>query len=157
MERERSVPPCTRRVPLGVPALVDAQEQMLGRLTRSQKPMAIAGAVVALVGAAYLFWGVARFDPMADPRADPGFDWPVARLAFLFEHGQNSLDQAVSQTRTEGRLRRGMSRNMSFSAGVMVLQLRILFGTLALVLGFAMMTVVVERARLIAMIRHLRE
>ena len=140
-----------------MPELVDSQQLMLGHLTRSQKPMAIVGALLALLGAAYLVWGVTRFDPRADPRENPGFDWPIARLAFLFEHRQDALDRAVSQTPTEGRLRRGLSLNMNFSAGVMVLQLRILFGTLALVLGFAMMTVVVERARLIAMIRHLRE
>ena len=43
------------------------------------------------------------------------------------------------------------------SVGVMVLLLRIFFGTIALVMGFAMVTVVVERARLLAMIRQLRE
>ena len=119
--------------------------------------MAIVGALLALIGAAYLFWGVTRFDPMADPRENPGFDWPVARLAFLFERGQLMVDRAVPQTAMEGRLLRGMSRNMNFSAGVMVLLLRIFFGTLALVSGFAIMTVVVERARLLALIRHLRE
>jgi len=137
--------------------LHDAQDRMLGRLSRSQKPMAIVGGVLALLGAAYLIWGVTRFDPLADPRENPGFDWPVARLAFLFEGGQFIVDNASAQTPTEGRLLRGLSRNMKFSAGVMVLQLRIFLGTLALVSGFAIMTVVVERARLISMIKHLRE
>ena len=55
------------------------------------------------------------------------------------------------------RLLRALARNMNFSSGVMVLLLRIFFGTIALVMGFAMVTVVVERARLLAMIRQLRE
>ena len=140
-----------------MPPLVDSQDRMLGRLTRSQKPMAIAGALLALAGAAYLVWGIARFDPRADPRENPGFDWPVARLAFLFERGMVVVENAVPQTAAEARLLKGLTLNMNFSAGVMVLLLRIFFGTLALVSGFAIMTVVVERARLIAMIRHLRE
>ena len=130
---------------------------MLGRITRSQKPMAIVGAVLALAGAAYLTWGVMRFDPGADPRLCPGFDWPVARLSFLFERGQFIVDNAQPQSPTEKRLLDGLSSNMIFSAGVIVLMLRILLATLALVSGFAIMTVVVERARLIAIIRQLRE
>lgn len=140
-----------------MPALADSQDRLLGRLIRSQRPMGIAGAVLALLGAAYLVWGVTRFDPSADPRENPGFDWPVARLGFLFERGMVMVENSVPETPTEARLLRGLSRNLSFSAGVMVLLLRIFLGTLALVSGFAIMTVVVERGRLIAMIRHLRE
>jgi hypothetical protein len=46
---------------------------------------------------------------------------------------------------------------MNFSTGLMVLLVRIVFGTLAMMAGFAIMTVVVERARLLAMIQKLRE
>ena len=137
--------------------LHEAQSRLLGRLSRSQKPMATAGALLALLGAAYLVWGVRRFDPSADPRENPGFDWPIARLAFVFEEGRFVTDNALPKTPSEDRLLRGLSRNMDFSAGVMVLMLRTFMGTLALVSGFAIMTVVVERARLIAIIRRLRE
>jgi hypothetical protein len=140
-----------------VTELAERQDLMLGRLTRSQKPMAIVGALLALLGAAYVTWGVMRFDPRGDPRDNPGFDWPIARLAFLFEGGHARIDKAVAETPTEARLLRGMSRNMTFSAGVMVMLLRVFVGTIAVVLGFSIVTVVVERARLIAMIRHLRE
>jgi hypothetical protein len=140
-----------------VAELDESQGRMFGRLTRSQRPMVIVGAVLALLGAAYLVWGVTRFDPGTDPRLNPGFDWPVARLAFLFERGHFVVDNTAPQTPTEARLLRVLSSNMIFSAGVMVLLLRIFFGTLALVSGFAIMTVVVERARLIAMVRRLRE
>ncbi|MEX2205860.1 MAG: hypothetical protein WEF50_06485 [Myxococcota bacterium] len=137
--------------------LVELQDRMLGRLARSQKPLAIVGTLLALLGATYVTWGVLRFDPRADPRVEPGFDWPVARLAFLFDRGQARLEQAEPGSPVEQSLRRVLSRNMHFSTGVMVMLLRIFLGTLVLVLGFAILTVVVERARLIAMIRHLRE
>ncbi len=137
--------------------LKEREKALLGRLSRSQKPMAIAGVVIALLGAAYLVWAVTRFDPFVDPRENPGFDWPVARLAFLFERGQFIVENAVPETAVEDRLLRRLARNMTFSSGVMVLLLRIAIGMLAVVMGFAMVTVVVERARLLAMIRSLRE
>jgi hypothetical protein len=139
-------------------ALAEKQDVLLGRISRSQRPMAIAGGVLALLGAAYLVWGVMRFDPRGDPRQNPGFDWPVARLAFIFERGHAILDNAEpGGSLTEQRLRRGLERNMQFSAGAMLMLLRVFFGTLALVSGFAIVTVVVERARLIALITRLRE
>ena len=140
-----------------MPELVEKQDLLLRRIARSQRPMAIAGGLLALLGAAYLVWGVTRFDAHGDPRTNPGFDWPVARLAFIFERGQAQLESAEPGSHSEQKLRRGLTRTMQFSSGVMVLLLRIFFGTLALVAGFATMTVVVERARLLAMIRHLRE
>ncbi len=138
-------------------ALIESQDRLLRRTIRSQRPMGIVGAALALLGVAYLVWGVTRFDPRVDPRENPGFDWPVARLGFLFERGMVMVENSVPETPTEARLLRGLTRNLNFSAGVMVLLLRIFFGTLALVSGLAIMTVVVERARLLAMIRHLRE
>jgi hypothetical protein len=136
---------------------LEKHDQLLRRIARSQRPMAIAGVLLALLGSAYLVWGIARFDPREDPRVNPGFDWPVARLAFIFDRGQQQLERAEAGSPAEQQLRRVLSRNMHFSSGVMVLLLRILFGTLALVSGLAIVTVVVERARLLAMIRHLRE
>jgi hypothetical protein len=137
--------------------LAEKQSLLLGRIARSQRPMAITGGVLALLGAVYLVWGVLRFDPHGDPRANPGFDWPVARLAFIFERGQAMIESAEPGSPNEQRLRRGLERNMEFSAGAMLMLLRVFFGTLALVSGFAIMTVVVERARLIGLIERLRE
>ena len=64
-------------------------------MRRRQRPIAIAGALLALAGAAYLAWGVLRYDPLADPRENPGFDGPVAHLAFIFERGMILVENAV--------------------------------------------------------------
>ena len=64
--------------------------------------MAIGGALLALLGAAYLVWGVLRFDPRVDPRKNPGFDWPVARLAFLFERGMILVENAAPADAVRG-------------------------------------------------------
>lgn len=137
--------------------LNEGEVRAFERIASHQKPMAIGGAVLAILGAVYLIWGVSRFDPREDPRVNPGFDWPVARLAFIFDRGRAQLERAEPETKSEQLMVRRVKRNMDFSAGVMVFLLRSFCGTLAFVLGLAMMTVVVERARLIALVRRLKE
>ena len=51
----------------------------------------------------------------------------------------------------------GLSRNMQFSAGIMVLLVRIFTGRLTMLGGFIMMTLAVERARLLRLIKRLQE
>ena len=137
--------------------LQEAEVRAFERIARHQKPMAIGGLVLAILGAVYLGWGVSRFDPREDPRVNPGFDWPVARLAFIFDRGRAQLERAEPETKSEQQMIRRVQRNMDFSAGVMVFLLRTFCGTLAFVLGLTMVTVVVERARLIALVRRLQE
>lgn len=132
--------------------VAEKDARLLESVRRSQKPLLVLGALVALAGAAYLVWAVLRFDPNVDPRRDPGFDRPVAQLAFLFDHYQKRIDAFQIRTPTERHLLYGLSRNMEFSAGIMVLLVRMLLGTLALVFGFSIVTIVVERARLLAIL-----
>lgn len=139
-------------------AAFEAREaSFLSRVRAHQRPLAIGGAVLALLGASYLAWGILRYDQRADPRDNPGFDGPVANLAFIFQRGQLRVEKAEPQTPSEARLLHALARNMQFSAGIMVLQVRIFLGTLALLGGFIMMTVVVERARLLRLIKRLQE
>ncbi len=136
---------------------VDEDTRMLARVAKSQRPFMAIGIVLALAGAAYLTWAIARYSPFEDPRAHPGFDRPVAQLSFLFERYQSIVEHTDGETPAERRLLRGIARNMQFSAGIMVLLLRVFLGTLTLVFGLTIMTVVVERARLLAVIGRLRE
>jgi hypothetical protein len=127
------------------------------RVRKSQRPFMIAGIVLALAGAAYLTWAIARYNPRLDPRDDPGFDRPIAQIAFLFEAHQARLEQRVDDaTPREIGLMRGLLMNMAFSAGMMVLLVRVFIGTILLVFGLSIMTVVVERARLLAVIHRLK-
>jgi hypothetical protein len=133
------------------------ESSFLAGIRRNQWPLAIAGGVISLLGAVYLAWAILRFNPNADPRVDPGFDRPIAQLAFIFERGQLLVEKAEPATPSEARMLRALARNMQFSAGIMVLQVRMFVGTLALIGGFIMVTVVVERARLLRLIRRLQE
>ena len=138
-------------------ALEGTQTTFLARVRRSQLPIAIGGAIISLLGAAYIGWAILRVDPHGDPRDHPGFDGPIAELAFIFQRGQLILEHAQPQTPFEAHLQRALGRNMQFSAGVMVLLVRIFVGTLAMLGGMIMMTVVVERARLLRLIKRLQE
>lgn len=138
-------------------SLEEPQSRFLAGVRRRQRPIAIGGALLALAGAAYLAWGVLRYDPMVDPRKNPGFDGPVANLAFIFERGMILVENATPQTPSEARMLRALSRNMKFSAGIMVTMMRIFLGTLAMLGGFIMMTVAVERGRLLRLIAKLEE
>jgi hypothetical protein len=129
----------------------------LSRVRAHQRPLLVCGALLALLGGAYLTWAIVRYDPRVDPRDNPGFDRPISQLAFIFERGQLRVEKAEPQTASEARLLHALARNMQFSAGIMVLQMRLFVGTLALLGGCIMMTVAVERARLLRLITHLQD
>jgi hypothetical protein len=140
-----------------VAELLERDAKLVRAVTGSQRWFAALGLALALLGAAYAVWGVARFDPHADPRQNPGFDKPVAELAFLFDRGLVRLENQTPQTQMEAFLLRGLTRNMQFSAGVMILIMRIFLGLFVLVTGLLSLTVVVERGRLLRVIQRLRE
>src|SRR5215470_18773388 len=138
-------------------SLEEKQSQFLAGVRRRQKPIAITGALIAVAGAFYLAWAVLRFDPRGDPRVNPGFDGPVAELAFIFQRGMVIVENAVPETPSEKRMLHALAVNMNFSAGIIVTMMRVFLGTLAMLGGFIMMTVAVERARLLRLIARLQE
>ncbi len=135
--------------------LPPAEARLLSRLARTQRWTAAAGLALALVGAAYATWGVVRFDPLADPRRDPGFDRPVAKLAFLYASYQGGVERIEPETFTEAALLETLEGGMKFSAGMVLMLVRLFLGTLVALAGCVMMTVVVERRRLLAIIGRL--
>ncbi|HTO70993.1 MAG TPA: hypothetical protein VMR31_14120 [Myxococcota bacterium] len=137
--------------------LSERESKHLRAVRATQRRFAAAGVVLVLLGAAYVTWGVLHFNPHGDPRVDPGFDGPVAKLAFLFDRGLEKIDNTTPQTPTEAFLLHALSRNMQFSTGVMVMLMRIFLGLFTLVTGLLTMTVVVERGRLLRVIKRLEE
>ncbi|HXZ85602.1 MAG TPA: hypothetical protein VEI82_08945 [Myxococcota bacterium] len=138
-------------------ALSDREAKFLSHVRRSQRWFAAGGLVLSLIGAAYTTWGVLRFDPHGDPRRNPGWDGPVAELAFLYERGYERIDRAMPETPAEAQLLHALERNMQFSSGVMVLLMRVFLGLFAVVTGLLSMSVVVERSRLLRLIKRLEE
>jgi hypothetical protein len=136
--------------------LSERDERLLRRLDRTQPVAAIAGLILVLLGAAYLAWALLHFDPKGDPKLDPGFDRPVARIATLFAPYQSFLERIETQTPLEARLVKSLSRGMNLCAGLMLLLVRALFGSGLILTGLAAMTVFVERRRLLHVVGRLR-
>lgn len=136
--------------------LLPEQARLLSRLARTQRWTAAAGVALALLGMAYSTWGILRFDPLGDPRIDPGFDRPIARMAFLYASYQGATERIRPETATEAVLLDTLEGGMKFGSGVVMMLLRLFLGTLAALAGFVLMTVAVERGRLLAIIGRLR-
>lgn len=136
--------------------LSEREERFLARLSWTQPVASGFGVALALLGAAYVAWAVHLFDYRVDPRTQPSFDGPIAQLAFLYDRYQNILEKITPETEVEGWLLSGIERGMFFSAGVMVMMLRIFIGTLVCLSGLIALTVVVERRRLLRLIQKVR-
>jgi hypothetical protein len=131
------------------------QIRFLERVRREQRWTAVLGALLTLSGALYLAWGIARFDPRGDPKLDPGFDRPVADLAHLYDTRHANIKKIRPETFNEEVLMETIALGINFNTGILMLLMRIFLGTLTLVGGLVMLTVVVERRRLLLLVDRL--
>ena len=77
----------------------------LGRLGWTQRLTTGMGLALAVLGVAYLIWGIYLFDGRVDPRDQPSFDTPIAqRMAFLYDAYQRTLDKIRPETSVEALL-----------------------------------------------------
>ena len=130
--------------------LSDRQRALLEALPRRQQIARWFGIGCSLIGIAYIVWAVERFEPRGNPAEEIGFDAPVTRpVASLYLHYSDALAKKTFEDRQARALARGLRRNMNFSAGLLLLAFRVILGLIVMLLGFATMTVVIERARLI--------
>ena len=104
-----------------------------------------------------MIWAVLLFDPRADPHDQPQWDGPVAGIATLYDRFDPLLKAIRPKTENEQLLLSGVKANLRFSTGLLILATRVLIGTVFALGGLAALTVVVERARLLKVIRQLRE
>jgi hypothetical protein len=137
--------------------LAERELRMLARLPRSQRWATRVGIALTLLGTLYAVWAVLVFDYNVDPRTQASFDRPVSELAHLYDGYERILRQIRAETATEEVLIETLRRGMYFSAGTLVLLMRLFLGTLIALSGLIALTVVVERHRLLALIRKLRQ
>jgi hypothetical protein len=135
--------------------LTEKQATWLVGLRRGQRISSGLGIVLALLGAAYVAWAVKTFDPRVDPREQPAWDRPIAGLADLYRPYLPIIEAIKPKTDVEQILHEGVTRNLAFSTGVMILLVRVMIGSLVCVAGLAALTVVVERQRLLELIGQL--
>ncbi len=139
-----------------MPQLSERELRWLERLDWTQRVATGVGLLLAVLGAAYMAWAVYLFDYRVDPRTQSSFDGPVSELAFLYDGYQRTLDKITPETPVEQMLMEGAKRGMYFSAGTMVMMMRIYVGTLVCLMGLVALTVVIERRRLLRVIAKLQ-
>jgi hypothetical protein len=137
--------------------LIDARdERLVDAIGRRQNGAIVLGLILVLVGGCYALWGIGRFDPKVDPRADPGFDRPIAELAFLFDRKDRAVGNIDPQTSMERFLQNELQAQMRLTGSLVILLMRLFLGTFVLTTGMILLTVVVERRRLLKVIEKLR-
>lgn len=128
----------------------DRQRALLGQLPRQQRTARVVGIVCSLVGILYIVWAVDRFHPRVNPAEGVGFDAIVTEpVATLFAAHQQKLGARTFENPRERALARHLYAHMTFSAGLLVLAFRVILGLIVTLLGFATLTVMIERARLL--------
>jgi hypothetical protein len=137
--------------------LIEASdERLVAAIGRRQAGAIAAGVLLVLAGGLYALWGIGRFDPSIDPRQAPGFDRPIAELAFLFDRKDRALGNIEPQTSMERFLIGELQHQIRLTGSLIMLLLRLFLGTFVLTAGLILLTVVVERRRLLKVIRNLR-
>jgi hypothetical protein len=136
--------------------LIDASdERLVAAIGRRQNAAILLGLILVLSGGFYALWGIGRFDPKADPRETPGFDRPIAELAFLFDRKDRAVGNIDPQTSMERFLQNELQHQMRLTGSLIILLMRLFLGTFLLTAGLILLTVVVERRRLLKVIRKL--
>ena len=133
------------------------QARLLRRLSRTQRVSVAGGLLLAFLGALYTGWAIVRFDPAATAAEHASFDTPVSKLVTMYAPFFRVFDHVRPHTDVEVVLLESLRGSMNFSLGVYVTLVRVFLGTLAFVMGLVMLTVVVERQRLLRIIDALRE
>ncbi len=131
------------------------QQRRLAAVLRNQWRLNALGAALALLGSAYAVFGFAQFELGRNPAG--AFDRPIAELGSTLGGYKGGLDRLQASTELEVFLIKQLRFQTDVTASVMVLLLRVYMGTLALLAGLILLTVSIERGRLLALIQRLRE
>ncbi len=131
-------------------SLSDRQRALLEALPNQQRIARISGIVCSIAGILYIVWAIGRFEPRGNPADEIGFDALVTKpVATLYVHYSDRLRERSYDSPQARFLARALERNMNFSAGLLLLAFRVILGLTATLLGFATLTVVIERGRLL--------
>ena len=134
------------------------QRKLLAGFARNQRYALVSGLLLCCIGVAYIVWAVLRFDPLADPARDRAFDAPLTqRIATLHSGLARQLDRHHFQTEGERVLAWQLRRSVHFSVGLLVAGYRAVLGLLAVVLGLATLTILMERRQLMKIIHILQD
>jgi len=138
-----------------VTELDERQQKLLASLPRHQRRARWFGGALTLVGLAYLGFALADFDPQRSPGDAAAFDAALTQpIRVHFAATEDLLQRIEPQSFAEWSLSVWFGAQARTSGALLVLAYRGWLGTLCTLLGFAILTVTVERARLLRLVER---
>jgi hypothetical protein len=127
----------------------------LDRTRRRQRPMLVLGAILLLVGGAYMLWAVERLK--STPAAvEPGaFDRPIAGMARLTAAAQDRLSRVRPVTDLERSLLEETRVQIDINGRLLVLVLRLLIGSVLASGGLVLLASALAERPLLGILKRL--
>jgi hypothetical protein len=135
--------------------LHDRDARTLARLRRGQRWLLVAGTLLLLLGAGYMFWAVQRLH--STPAAvEPGaFDRPIAGLARLIVATEERLSRTEPVTPLERSLLAELRAQVDATGRLLLLVLRLLIGSIVATAGLALLATTFAQRPLLGIFRRL--
>jgi hypothetical protein len=135
--------------------LHDKDARTLARLRALQLPMLVVGALLLLLGAAYMLWAVDRLHSTPAAAEPEAFDRPIARLARLVGAAQDRLSHVEPVTRVETSLLAELRAQIDLTGRLLLLVLRLLMGSMVATAGLGFLATTFARRPLLGILRRL--
>lgn len=135
--------------------LHDRDARTLSRLRARQRRLLVAGALLFLLGAAYMFWAVGRLHSTPAAGEAGAFDRPIAGLARLVVAVEQRLSRAVPVTPLERSLLAELRAQVDLTGRLLLLVLRLLIGSAVATAGLALLATTFAQRPLLGIFRRL--
>ena len=134
----------------------DQQRQLLASLSRNQQRLRLLGGGLTFAGLGYLVFAFSSFDPSRAAVDAASFDALLTRpILAHYAATERLLERLGPETFIEESLSTWLLAQARASGALLVLVFRGLLGMFSVLLGFAILTVTVERARLLRLMDEL--
>ena len=135
--------------------LHDRDARTLARLRALQRPMLGAGALLFLLGAAYMLWSVDRLHGTPAAAEPDAFDRPIAALARLVGSAQDRLERVQPVSPLETSLLEDLRQRTELTGRLLLLVLRLLIGSAIATAGLALLATTFAQRPLLGIFRRL--
>lgn len=135
--------------------LHDRDARTLARLCSRQSRLLGAGALLFLLGAAYMFWAVGRLHSTPAAGEAGAFDRPIAGLARLVGAVDERLSRAAPVTALERSLLAELRAQVDLTGRLLLLVLRLLIGSVVATAGLALLATTFAQRPLLGIFRRL--
>jgi hypothetical protein len=135
--------------------LHERDARTLTRLRAAQRWLLLVGAVLFLLGAAYMLWSVARLRSTPATAEAEAFDRPIAGLARLVGAAEQRLSRTEPVTDLERALLAELRAQLDVTGRLLLFVLRLLVGSVAVTVGLALLATTCAQRPLLGIFRRL--